>query len=306
LTQVPADLRHALDWRRLEQPAARPIHLHSSVVRRGDLRIIRPLEVNSSEPRLVLVLSVDRDREFADVLLVHTATELACEVDGIIHPFTSFASYDVVVQTDLRGVVWTWQLGRTVGNLDADVLQELGRATSGGTEMVRARSGESKIHVGPQLAGPNDPRWSFKEAEGASFRQITADCTEALLDKGSVWMVESGVLRPDLLDSANDKFALITELMHWTRTRSLAISMTDSKRLLELDVLQPEAWNDLRDLGVDIGTAYLELIKSAVTTTASEEATMLRLVTATHLEPGVSVSELDAIHYLGQKAAAVS
>ena len=68
-----------------------------------------------AESRLCLVVGVDPTDEFADVVLTHTAPEVAPSVDGVVPPELSGAPYDIVVQTELRRTVWTLQLGRRVG-----------------------------------------------------------------------------------------------------------------------------------------------------------------------------------------------
>ncbi|MEX0663324.1 MAG: hypothetical protein WD598_00980 [Acidimicrobiia bacterium] len=306
MTEFPVILQEAANRRRREQPMTRQIQLQSKRIRRGDLRIVLPLEIGNSEPRLVLVLSVDSEREFADILFVHTASELACEVDGIVSPESSAAPYDIVVQTDLRGVVWTWQLGRAIGSLSNQMLDELDRATRVGATEVGTYSPESTVPVGPRLAGMTDPRWSFKETEGALLREITKDCTEALLDDGPSWVVNPGLLRPELFDRADDKSALIGDLVHWTRTRSLTVSAVDLEHLRELGALQSEEWSTFDDLAGDVWTALHGLVERAATaaTPAKSEAPKgLRVVTAAHLDLAAFVSDPESVHYLGRKDA---
>ena len=103
-----------------------PVEQRTSRVSRGDLRIMRPVNGAGADVRLGLVLSVDGEREIAQVLLVHTSPELACEVDAIIDPSISSSNYAVIIETDLRGVVWSWQLGPMVGHLAEDAIDALG------------------------------------------------------------------------------------------------------------------------------------------------------------------------------------
>lgn len=165
MTQMPAALAAAL-----REPAHRSAltraTLATSRVRPGDLRFASGLRGESVEPRLVLVLSVDDQLEFADVLLLHTATEMACDVDLVVPTSVSGAPYDVVVETDLRGVIWTIQLGSAVGHVDGALMTLRPDSTTSDGAF------RSDVHSGPQLAGPTDPRWNFKRDEGVALRAL--------------------------------------------------------------------------------------------------------------------------------------
>ena len=213
MTGVPAALAAALQELPQRQ-AFESTSVRSLKVQRGDLRFAAPVPGSDATARLVLVISSASDLEFAEVLLAHTAAEMAGAVDAVLSPSLSGAPYPVVIQTDLRGAVWTLQLGPAVGRLEESTI----RALSASDAPIAGTS--DGLSHGLRLAGPADPRWSFKTGEGAEFRSLTADCTGALLDEG-VWQVEPGLLRPDLLDLADDPSALVAELVHWVATRRL-------------------------------------------------------------------------------------
>ncbi len=268
----------------------------SSRIQRGDLRFASDLIGGPLDPRLVLVLSVDSHLEFADVLLVHTATEMACDIDLVVSSAASAAPYEVVVETDLRAVVWTLQLGPVAGRLDDGVLSALGRDTSSPDSAA-----PSGLHRGLKMAGPSDPRWRFKQDEGTMLRALSQDCTEALIDEGS-WLVEPGLLQPDLLDLAEDPAALVADLMHWATTRRLDIGLTEIEMLLELGALDFDAWTALDDLGLDAWTTIQTLVERSVTAPRDQSQGPLRVLTATHLQVQERSAEPDVIRYLGQKA----
>lgn len=295
MTELPAALRAALR-KPAPPPASAPPAIASSRVQRGDLRFARGLPGEPLEPRLVLVLSVDSKLDFADVLLLHTATELACDIDVVVPRSVSGIPYEVVVQTDLRGVVWTLQLGPAVGRLDDNLLRALRNETTS-----LDLDATPDVRRGLQLAGPADPRWSFKQEEGVALRALALDCTDALLDE-EAWQVEAGLLRPDLLDLADDPAALLTELMHWLRTRTLELSPTDVAVLIELGVLDTGAW-EMFDLGLDISTAVKSLLEAAATGSPrrADPSASWRLVTAAHLGVRERGSQPRSIRYLGQR-----
>lgn len=273
----------------------------SAHVRRGDLRFVRALSPGQVEPRLALVLSVDSGGGFAEVLLAHPYPEMACEIDAVVPREVSGAPYRLVVQTDLRGVIWTYQFGSAVGSLDADALHEVGRVTSEGDVV-----GGAGIHCGLRLAGVVDPRWEFKSDEGSALRALARDCTEALLDEGA-WEVEPGLLRPELLELADDPATLVAELVHWVKTRSLAISADEIETLLDLGALELEAWASVSDLGIDIWTSIQALVESSATTPRSRESgDPIRVVTATHVEVRAWSEEPDVVHFLGRREPAAT
>jgi hypothetical protein len=303
MTDVPVLLQQALQRHRHEGPKGAPIELSSGHVRRGDLRFVSSVDGPTAEVRLVLVLSVETNRACAEVILVHTATELACDVDGIVRSDQSSAPYAVVIETDLRGVVWSWQIAKAVGHVSEHVLETLGDVTS-----RRDSSGPSGeyVEIGLRLAGAADSRWAFKKDEGEAFRRLTRDCTEALLDDAvDPWVVDPGLLRPELLDLADDRAAVVSELMHWLRTRPVSLNPEDVERLLSLDVLDYDAWSHLGDLGADLWTALQELIERSATTgqdVASRAGRPWRLVSAKHLSATVWNPEPELTYRLGQES----
>ncbi len=304
MTGLPAALVAALG-ESPSQPAPGRAAVTSSRVRRGDLRFARGLIGESLDPRLVLVLSVDSQLDFADVLLVHTATEMACDIDLVVPAAVSAAPYEIVVETDLRAVVWTLQLGPVVGRLDDGVISALGRDTTSPDSAAPAG-----LHRGLKLAGPSDPRWRFKQDEGTALRALSRDCTDALIDQGS-WLVDPGLLRPDLLDLADDPAALVVELVHWVDTRSLELTTAEIEILLELGALDLDAWSAVGDLGLDIWTAIQDLVVDAATGATTSDAPPTaagsrRLLTATHLEVYAGGGAPDLVHYLGRKEPAAA
>lgn len=136
-----------------------------SPIQRGDVRFAE----GGGRVGPVLVLAVDR-LGFADVLLMHTATEMACDIDLVVPRAVSEMTFDLVVEPDLRAMVWLWQLSPALGRLDDDVLDALTVQDPGGAPWR-----------GLPLAGPSDPRWQFKKDEGATLRILSRDCTRAML-----------------------------------------------------------------------------------------------------------------------------
>ncbi len=147
-------------------------------VRRGDLRLIVPPHEATGEARLGLVLNVDPTLPDVEIALVHTCLELATSMDGVVSSARAGTPFDVVVQSDLRGVVWKQaQVSELVGRLLEETLNEI----SDLIELGRPGSTDG-VRIGTPIAGPNDRRWPFKVAEGKALDRLTSDCASKVID----------------------------------------------------------------------------------------------------------------------------
>jgi hypothetical protein len=306
MSDLPPEVVRALKLRADRRSQPTDVHVPSSRIARGDLRIVHALSHMPTDPRIGLVLAVDPDNEFTDVLLVHTATELACDSDGVIPHWVSSAPYDVVVETDLRAVVWTWQLGASIGSLDDRALEAIrsiaarSRQESGGSAAGTEVGG---VHSGLRLAGPADPRWSFKEAEGHALRRLSEDCTTALLNRGLVWQVDPGLLRPGLLDQVGASSDVLDELLHWVMTRKLTLTEVDLEELELVGGLDLDTWHAIGDLGLDVWTALQHVLVDAASGESRRTPSGRCLLTAAHLTAGERTS-FEIVHVLGLQAEA--
>lgn len=303
---LPAEVAQALALRAERRSWPTREHVRSNRVTRGDLRLVQALAHRPSDPRIGLVLAVDPGNEFTDVLLVHTAPELACDTDGIVPPATSSAPYDIVVETDLRAVVWTWQLGASIGALDdraLDAIRSIAARSQEDMDASAEPTGVSDVYSGLRLAGPSDQRWSFKEAEGEVLRRLSEDCTTALLNSGLTWQVDPGLLRPDLLNQAESPSDVLEELLHWAMTRKLTLTEPDLEALVEFGVLELDAWKSLGDIGLDVWTALQQVLLDAASSESAARSSGHRLLTAAHLRP-VEDMTFEVVHLLGRREVA--
>jgi hypothetical protein len=150
---------------------------------RGDLRIISPPD-GGLGARLCLVLNVHHaPQPFAEVALIHTSQEFATDHDVYVPQALCGTPHPVVVQTDLRGVVWPGQVsGDRVGLIcDAGLAAASGLVASGASDPVRLDS--AVMHIGRPLGLPLlDGRWAFKRDEGKALDRLTSGCTSSLLN----------------------------------------------------------------------------------------------------------------------------
>ena len=177
---VPNDVVAAIAAQRQTPPPPKSESRRWGSVTVGDLRIVEGVGPRLTDRRVALVACAGPSKETAQVWLVHTAAELATGWDAVVAASAASTPYVVVVQTDLRGVVWTSQLGRCVGRLDDrafDAVKAVGARAAG----YEASAHDERVRCGSEMFGPLDGRWAFKAAEGDALRRLADDCTETLL-----------------------------------------------------------------------------------------------------------------------------
>ena len=305
MTDLPTALVSALAERQEEPDPLAHLDTSTRGVARGDLRVVEALPHRQAARQIVLVLRADSSKDFADVLLVHSAPELATDHDAIIAADIASTPYDIVVQTDLRAAVWTWQLGPRVGRLNEPSLGALNLLAEGAAELepsAMTAVERAGVYCGTRLAGPLDGRWSFKKAEGAALRRLAADCTEALLDGDLEWQVDPRLLRPDLVDLADDPLLLLGELSHWVQTRSSFLTEEDLEVLLVEEALDVDSWIEISDIGTDLLMTFQKLALRTSTGVGERIENEERcLVVAAHLDRADHPEPIHRIHYLGAK-----
>ena len=232
----------------------------SRTIRRGDLRLIAPPYDATGEARLGLVLNVDTTLQFIEVALVHPYPDLATSMDGVVPGALADTPFDVVVQTDLRGVVWTLvQVSRLVGQISAETLEAI-------SDLVETGQPESigGVRIGTPLAGPQDRRWSFKASEGQALDALTSDCSGEVIDGRSPWRVGRELFSPDLLASSPDLDSIVVELAHWRDTRVLRMTVEDALELEERGALEFDAWRNA-NLSAELYGALIDIVEEALT-----------------------------------------
>ncbi|WP_412903433.1 hypothetical protein [Aeromicrobium sp. 179-A 4D2 NHS] len=108
------------------------------------------------------------------VTLLSPDVEFATPADLLLPRAGSLRPYDLLVESDIFGYVWTDQLDRRLGAVDDGLMNDL--------TAVRLDESTSRGPAGPPLLNRDDPRWAFKEAELARLRVLTSDCAGYLID----------------------------------------------------------------------------------------------------------------------------
>ena len=242
---VPQAIREALPgWGRTEL-VGNPLPVSRGQIR----RLAQAPQAGERVERLALVLRVDDRREFAEIVFVHPYVELAAGTDLVVPPEHSRVRYRVVVETDVRGVVWLTQIGPPVGTLDQPALEALGAVSLGEDPAPRS------LLAGLPLRGRFDRRWDFKAAEGSALRTLAADCTASLLDGRAPLQLDIGILSPVLLAAFDDRESALLKLLDIITRDDVLFDLDDLEMLAEIGALSEANWT--RALG-SIGVEYYE------------------------------------------------
>ena len=181
-------------------------------------------------------------------------------MDGVVPRACAGTPFDAVVQTDLRGVVWTpVQVSRLVGQLSAETLQAISDLVE--TGLPESASG---VRIGTPLGGQHDRRWSFKATEGQALDALTSDCSGEVIDGRSPWRVGRELFIPDLLASSPDLDSIVVELAYWLDTRVLRMTVEDALELEERGALEFDAWRNA-NLSTELYEALIDIVVDALT-----------------------------------------
>ena len=200
----------------------------------GDIRHIR----SDSVERLVLVLMVNSETNTSQITLVHGYPEFATEYDVVVKPGITGLPYALVIQTDLRGVVSTIELGKSI----ATVPEKLVDACFQGSDYFIEDEAE---FVGPPLLGPLDARWDFKIEEGDTIRELSSAAIYAF-DNAEIWWtlefdeVFSALLLP--VDDASEMALAVHEL--WLKRGDLLVVTPEHIAIFDhCGLLSRELWS---------------------------------------------------------------
>lgn len=293
---VPDAIATATRSRGVENPIQRP---PSRSVSRGDVRLIAPPYDGPGDSQLGLVLNVDNKLQFIEIALVHPYPELATSMDAVVPATLAGTPFDVVVETDLRGVVWTpVQVSRLVGRLSSETLEAI-------SDLIETGEPESPtgIRIGTRLTGTHDRRWAFKAAEGAALDLLTADCTGEVIDGRSPWRVDPELFVPELLAASLQLDVILVELVHWLETRSLRLTVEDALLLEDRGALEFEAWREAR-LSTDLYEALIDIVEEALTKgrSAQSDGPMLSKFVAAPYSPPAAHQHAERVHTIGTLA----
>ena len=225
----------------------------------GDIRRVSA----GSLDRLVLVLKVSPESNTSQFTLVHSYCEFATEHDIVIEPVVTGLQYEIVVQTDLRAVISTADLGTLVAVVPPRVVSS---CFEGPVNLVE----DDSIFVGPPILGPLDARWDFKVEEGEVIRELSSSSIESFDNPEIQWVFEFDEIFTALLLPVDDAPAMALAMYELWLVRGDSLAITPDHIVLFDDrgLLNRDTWSQaLGESGIhffdSVLTCFIERARSS-------------------------------------------
>ena len=216
----------------------------------GDIRRISA----GSLDRLVLILKVSPESNTSQFTLVHSYREFATEHDIVIEPVVIGAQYEIVVQTDLRAVISTADLGALVAVVPS-------RVVSACFEGPATLIDDDSMFVGPAMLGPLDARWDFKVEEGEVIRELSSVAIETSLNHPGTGQLDFDRLLRALLPYSNNPTEMAFQTFELWISGDVQFTIEHLELFAERDLLSSRIWEDA--LGVAGEQFFKTVIVSA-------------------------------------------
>ena len=176
-------------------------------VKSGQIRLVkRQNPRDAASIAKVLVVEVNKDESFCQVMLIHHDLSMRTDKDLVISSKTGLVRSNLVVQTDCLSVVNMDQMLETVAVLDERAEKALNLIWSGEFPDIEG------FHTGLPLSGRSDFRWDFKKEQGATIAFFAEDCLSRVLGERP-----SSVLDPESLNPEDIISGLETVLKIYNR-----------------------------------------------------------------------------------------
>jgi hypothetical protein len=214
----------------------------------GEFRIVESMDPGGCDSRVAVVISCDKELGILTVALTSNDLENATDRDFLVRSEDSSLPFDLLIEGDMVGTVWTTQATQLLAPVRVEVRNSLGRFLS-----------SAQVPAGLPVKGPADPRWRHKEKDLDNFQALTGDCTAWIAEGAS--MVAT-VLDPQLLslsdcDDELDAMTRLCKVLDTTQDGGALVS-PGVLRILEKggsftadaysSALSLDAWNALEQL----------------------------------------------------------
>jgi hypothetical protein len=279
-------------------PTIPPRHGGTRHPSRGDLRLVRAPYGGDGTPRIGLILEVAPGGNILEIALVHSSADLATSFDGVVAGKLVGTTFPMVIQTDLRGMVWSDQVRRLVGTVSPATLEAVSDLVGGSSD---APDG---IEIGTPLLGPRDRRWAFKEAEGAALDALCGDCTTELIRGQEPWLMGRELLMPELLTRSDSLEEVLEELGHWLRTRDVRIDLETALWLEDAGAFEVSMWLDA-GLDLDLFAAVTSAVEAAIMHSRPGPEPWSRSLRGPEVKDE-EVAQYQLVHVLGRPAGMVT
>ena len=267
---IPDRIASAIDSARLSR---KTLANETKAIAVGDIRRVR----NGDLERLALILRVNPDSNTTQLTLVHSYVEFATEHDVIIDPAVTQLPYAIVVETDLRAVISTAEIGELIAVVPSRVVS----ACFGGPGSFIE---DEKMFVGPPMLGPLDARWDFKAEEGEVIRELSSAAIVSFENPEAQWVFEFDEIFAALLLPVDDAHAMALAMYElWlARGNSLVVTPEHLELFDDRGLLVRETWaGALGESGIyffdSVMTFFIERARSSFNSLAESPQQVIGL-----------------------------
>ena len=206
--------------------------------------------------RVVLVTGADESTRTLNIVMATNQIEAATDLDVVVDRNNSGARYDLVVEGELYGPIFSEQLDDLVGFAGVGLAQAVANALKTDGDSL------AEFDVGLPLAGTEDPRRSFKESELLDLTELVSSCRQWLAGARS----EITTLDPEMFipppvgTPIEEVFARLDELLEVLDTfeaEGHLISVDLRDRLSEVAAEDLQRWHT--ECGVDVWSRLLRI-----------------------------------------------
>jgi hypothetical protein len=203
----------------------------------GDVRRVG----NGTLERLALVLKVNLDSNTTQFTLVHSFIDFATEHDLIVEPAVTQLPYSIIVETDLRAVVSTAELGALIAVVPSSVV---GACFDGPSNFIE----DDSTFVGPPMLGPLDARWDFKVEEGEVIRELSSAVVDSVVNESGFGQIKFDQLLRALLPYAENPTEMVLQTFELWISGDVHFTVDHLELFAERNLLTAAIWED--SLGV--------------------------------------------------------
>jgi hypothetical protein len=239
----------------------------------GDIRRVG----NGDLERLALILRINPDSNTTQFTLVHSYVDFATEHDIIIDLAVTQLPYGIVVETDLRAVVSTAEIGELIAVVPSRVVSACFEGPGGFIE-------DGKMFLGPPMLGPLDARWDFKVEEGEVIRELSSAAIASFENPEVQWVFEFDEIFAALLLPVDDAHAMALAMYELWLVRGNSLVVTPEHLVLFDDrgLLVRETWaGALGESGIhffdSVMTFFIERARSSFNRSAESPEQIIGL-----------------------------
>jgi len=172
--------------------------MQRAAISQGQLRWVVPFDGGEKQP--AYLLNVISNNGGVEILLAHPYEEFATATDLVVPSAASQLPFALVIQSTIRGVAFTQQIGDLIGLLDPTIMENLACV------MRNQEFTDTFCYRGLSLRGPMDSRWNFKIGQAKILNDLTSEFLSSLNSPNKVHsaVLDSAMFDFEFLKSLDD------------------------------------------------------------------------------------------------------